>query len=280
MQGTPSRTAWSVALRRAAHQVLDDAPKVLDDPLALRIAGGEWRPRNAEPESVSKMLRSFIVARSRYSEDELGRAVEFGVAQCVVLGAGLDTLAYRNPHAELRIFEVDHPATQEWKRELLRRAAIPAPQSVTYVALDFERQSLSERLRAAGLRPEPAFFSWLGVTPYLTRDAFDATIRFIGAMPACSRVVFDYAMLPSLLSETVRADLEAMSQRVARAGEPFRLFFDPAQLERDLRAAGFTSVEDLGVPEIDARFFAGRRDGLGVKSGAGRLLSAGTAPVL
>ena len=172
MEARPSLTAWSVARRRAAHQVIDEAPRVLDDPLALRITGGEWRARAGEPETFSRSLRSLVVARSRYSEDELGRAVAAGVSQCVVLGAGLDTFAYRNPYAGLRVFEVDHPATQEWKQELLARAGITVPDSVTYVPVDFERESLAERLRAAGLGSEATFFSWLGVTPYLSREAF------------------------------------------------------------------------------------------------------------
>jgi methyltransferase (TIGR00027 family) len=274
MQSKPSRTAWSVARRRAAHQVVDGTPKILDDPLALRITGGEWQPRNGEPEAFSTALRSFIVARSRYAEDELNRAVARGVSQCVVLGAGLDTFAFRNPHTGLNVFEVDHPATQAWKRELLDRAAIPIPPSVTFVTVDFERERLAERLQASGLQQKATFFSWLGVTPYLTRPAFQSTVDFIASMPAGSGVVFDYAVLPSLLPEAARMGVAAMAERVALVGEPFQLFFDPAALTQDLRAVGFREVENLGSAEIDTRYFAGRTDGLGLRSGAGRLLSA------
>jgi methyltransferase (TIGR00027 family) len=274
MEARPSLTAWSVARRRSAHQVLDEPPKVLNDPLALRITGGEWRPREDEPEAFSRALRSFMVARSRYSEDELERAVAAGVAQFVVLGAGLDTFPYRNPYAGLRVFEVDHPATQEWKRELLARAGIAVPESVVYVAVDFERESLAERLRVAGLASEATFFSWLGVTPYLSQEAFDSTAGLIGRMPPGSGVVFDYAVSPALLPEAARLGLEAIARRVARAREPFRLFCEPAELEWKLRAAGFGWVEDLGPADIDARFFAGRGDGLSVRGGAGRLVSA------
>src|ERR1700739_4179663 len=138
MLAQPSRTAWAVALRRAAHQARDE-PRVFEDPLALRITGGEWRPRSGEPETVSRMFRAFMAARSRYAEDELARAVEAGTRQYVVLGAGLDTFAYRNPHAGLRVFEIDHPATQEWKKQLLGDAGIAVPETANFVPLDFER---------------------------------------------------------------------------------------------------------------------------------------------
>src|SRR5271167_3788406 len=139
----PSRTAQRVAIRRAAHQLLDD-PKVFDDPLAVALADGESeRPPDAQ-QPYSRALRAFIAVRSRYAEDQLGRAVERGVRQYVVLGAGLDTFAYRNPFrsAGLHVFEVDHPATQEWKREQLREAGIAIPGEMKFAAVDFETQAL------------------------------------------------------------------------------------------------------------------------------------------
>jgi methyltransferase (TIGR00027 family) len=223
------------------------------------------------------MLRAFMAARSRYAEDQLAAAVGRGATQCVILGAGLDTFAYRNPYPGLRVFEVDHPATQAWKREQLRKAEIAIPESMTFVPIDFETQNLRERLRAAGLREEITFFPWLGVTPYLTREAFDETIRLIASMPAGSGTVFDYVLLPSLLDARSQAGLKMVSDRVKMAGEPFRLFFEPAQLTEDLRTAGFRSFEDLDAAAIDARYFAGRSDGLGVKRGAGRLFMCATA---
>jgi methyltransferase (TIGR00027 family) len=137
----PSKTAFRVAMRRAVHQLLDD-PKVLDDPLALGILGEEIAAGlRASPEQLEKLgstnLRAFVAARSRFAEDQLAVAVEQGVRQCVVLGAGLDTFAYRNPFEELRVIEVDHPATQAWKRELLLSAAIAIPSSVSFVGIDF-----------------------------------------------------------------------------------------------------------------------------------------------
>src|ERR1700728_3691039 len=155
-QAIASRTALSVALRRAAHQIYD-SPVVFDDPIAVAILGAtyaeELRRTPLRPDRpFSVALRAFLVARSRYAEDNLKRAVESGVEQYVLLGAGLDTFAYRNPYAQLRVFEIDHPATQQWKRELLQRNRIAIPKSVTYTPVDFERQSLSTQLGDAGFK--------------------------------------------------------------------------------------------------------------------------------
>jgi methyltransferase (TIGR00027 family) len=271
----PSRTAQRVAMRRAAHQLLDD-PKVFDDPLAVAIAGAESEPPTDAQQPYARSLRAFLVVRSRYAEDQLARAVERGIRQYVVLGAGLDTFAYRNPYRSfgLRVFEVDHPATQEWKRAQLRAAGIAIPEQMTFAAVDFERQSLEDGLLQAGFsKQQPALFSWLGVTPYLSRPAFDATMGFIARRPAGSGVVFDYAVERSLLSPMQRLALDALAARVARAGEPFQLFFHPAALASDLARLGFRNIEDLNCDQINARYFAGRADGLAV-SGAGRLLYA------
>lgn len=273
MQGRPSRTAWSVARRRAAHQVLD-RPLVFEDPLAVRIVGGEWQEGEQEPPAFAAAFRSFMAARSRYAEENLSAAHAAGARQYVVLGAGLDTFAYRNPWPDLQVFEVDHPATQEWKQELLRHAEIPVPANMTFVPVDFERQDLGERLKDSGLLTAPAFFSWLGVTPYLTREAFDRTIAFIASLPSNTGVVFDYGLDPALMNPVQRAAHDMLSARVARAGEPFRLFFNPRMLARDLQAAGFTRIEDLDARQIDERWFRDRTDGLGTKRGAGHFLSA------
>jgi methyltransferase (TIGR00027 family) len=203
------------------------------------------------------------------------------VRQYVVLGAGLDTFAYRNPLRSmgLQVFEVDHPATQEWKRARLDDAGIAVPGNMTFAAVDFERQSLEEGLIEAGFeKHQPAFFAWLGVTPYLSRAAFDATIRFIAGMPSGSGVAFDFAVERSLLSPMQQTALDGLAARVARAGEPFQLFFDPVALVRDLARLGFGHIEDLNCDRINARYFAGRSDGLAV-SGGGHLLSAEVARV-
>lgn len=276
----PSRTAQRVALRRAAHQLLDK-PKVFDDPLAVAIADGEFEPSADAQKPYSRALRAFLVVRSRHAEDQLARAVARGVRQYVVLGAGLDTFAYRNPFQSsgLHVFEVDHPRTQEWKRARLREASIPVPSEMTFAAVDFERQSLEDGLLQAGFEKQrPAFFSWLGVTPYLSRTAFDATIQFIAGMPSDSGVVFDFAVERSLLTPLQQIALDALAERVARAGEPFRLFFDPAALVHDLKRLGFGHIEDLNCAQINARYFSGRSDGLAV-SGGGHLLSCEVARV-
>ncbi len=270
----PSRTAERVAMRRAAHQILDQ-PRVFDDPLAVAIAGVSEGPADAQ-QPFSRALRAFIAVRSRYAEDQLARAVERGVRQYVVLGAGLDTFAYRNPlrSAGLRVFEVDHPATQAWKRSRLREANIAIPDEMTFAAVDFETQSLDVRLQEAGFRATAsAFFSWLGVTPYLSRPAFDSTVQFIAGLPSGSGIAFDFAVERSLLSPGQQRALDALAERVARAGEPFRLFFDPAALARDLARLGFCEIEDLDGGQINARYFARRSDSLAV-AGGGHLLSA------
>jgi methyltransferase (TIGR00027 family) len=277
-EGTFSKTANRVAIRRAAHQLLDQ-PKVLDDPLALRIIGSEaadeLRSNPKEHHAFSRAFRAFMAARSRYAEDELARAVAQGVRQFVILGAGLDTFAYRNPHPGLRVFEVDHPPTQAWKREQLQAAHIPVPRSLTFVPIDFEQQTLETGLAPSGLDTNsPTFFSWLGVTPYLTRETCMTTLSFIAKMPARSGVVFDFAVDPALLNPGQRQALAALSKRVARYGEPFQLFFDPEKLQDELKNMGFHRTELLQGKELNARYFKDRTDGLLVRGSLGHLMSA------
>jgi methyltransferase (TIGR00027 family) len=275
--GRPSRTAFRVALRRAAHQVLDD-PKVFEDPLALAIVGVDAEALKSEENSqerVSLIMRAFMAARSRYAEDGLAAAFASGTRQYVVLGAGLDTFAYRNPFPGLRVFEVDHPATQGWKRRRLEEAGIAVPESMTFAPVDFESQTLAEGLDRAGFqRAQKAFFSWLGVVPYLTRVAALETLRFVASLPPGSGIVFDYSLPPESLDPVRRRALEALAARVAAAGEPFQTYFDPPELEAELRRLGFTSFEDLGTDEINARYFSGRADGLRAGGGIGRLMKA------
>jgi methyltransferase (TIGR00027 family) len=273
-QGTPSVTAQRVAMRRAAHQLLDE-PRVFEDPLAIAILGTEPAERLRSEAGGSRHVRAFMAARSRYAEDELAAAVARGATQYIVLGAGLDTYAYRNVHPRLRVFEVDHPATQAWKRKQLDDAGIAVPSSLTFVPTDFEQQSLGSALADSGFDAgEISFFSWLGVTPYLTAEAALATLAFIGSLPAGSGVVFDYAVERSSLDPVEQMALDALASRVARVGEPFRLFLDPRALNRMLGAAGFHQIEDLGPSEIDERYFASRADGLRVAAGLAHLVNA------
>jgi methyltransferase (TIGR00027 family) len=279
MQETFSRTALRVAMRRAAHQILD-WPLVLEDPYAFRIlppeAAADVRTAAAgEQHHFAKAMRAFMAVRSRFAEDEFARAVAAGVRQYVALGAGLDTFAWRNPHREcgVRVFEVDHPATQAWKRGLMEQGSLPEPLATVYVPVDFERESLASRLGEAGFDAgEPAFFSWLGVVPYLTLDAFRGTLRFFGAMATGSGVVFDYALPREALGESERRVLDELSARVAKVGEPFQLFFTPAQLSEELRSVGWRVLADLGGAEIRSRYFPGREE---IRGGLGRLMSAG-----
>jgi methyltransferase (TIGR00027 family) len=277
----PSRTALRVAIRRAEHQVFDRAT-VFEDPLAVSIIGPEAAAELEQAKSLpertgSHVLRAFMAVRSRFAEDELARAVGQGVRQYVVLGAGLDTFAYRNPHtaAGLRVFELDHPATQAWKRERLQRAGIAIPPEAVLAPIDFERETIGQALDAAGFRSDDtAFFSWLGVVPYLTDAAFAATIAYVGARPATSRVVFDYALARSNLGVLERIAFDALARRVAAAGEPFQLFFTPEDLRDRLRAAGFGDVEDLGAAELNARYFVGRAHNLRLKTDLAHLVCA------
>jgi methyltransferase (TIGR00027 family) len=277
-EGTFSKTAQRVAIRRAAHQLLDQ-PRVLDDPLALRVIGTEaaeaLRSNPKEHHAFSRAFRAFMAARSRYAEDELARAIALGVTQYVVLGAGLDTFAYRNPHPGLRVFEVDHPDTQAWKRTQLQAANIPIPSSLTFVPIDFERQTLADALKHSVFIPTAAaFFSWLGVTPYLTREACLTTLGLIATMPAGSGVVFDFAVDPGLLNAGQRQALAALSRRVARYGEPLQLFFDPGKLQEELLTLGFHRTEFLQGKELNARYFKDRKDGLLVRGSLGHLMAA------
>ena len=277
-EGTFSKTAHRVAVRRAAHQLLDQ-PRVLDDPLALRIIGAEaeneLRSNPKEDHAFSRAFRAFMAARSRFAEDELALAVAQGVRQYVVLGAGLDTFAYRNPHSGLRVFEVDHPATQAWKRERLEAAGIAIPTSLTFAPIDFDRRTLADGLGQSGFNGSAAaFFSWLGVTPYLTREACLVTLSFIAKMPAGSGVVFDFAVDPALLNLGQRMALKALSKRVAAVGEPFQLFFDPEKLQGEMKGMGFRRTEFLQGKELNARYFKDRKDGLLVRGSIGHLMSA------
>jgi methyltransferase (TIGR00027 family) len=262
-KGKASKTALGVAIRRAAHQLVD-VPPVLDDPIAVRLIGTGYRGKMGRASHrVGRDFRAFMAARSRYVEDRLAEAVALGVRQYVVLGAGLDTFAYRNPFGGLRVFEVDFPATQEWKRGLLADAGVALPEELRFVPLDFEHQSLSEGLAEAGFdKGAAAFFGWLGVVPYLTLEAFRATLGVIAQLPAGSAVSFDYAVAPERLSAVGRKAFDALAGRVAAAGEPFRLFFTLEEMEGELRRVGFQRMEQLDSDQLNEIYFKDRADGL------------------
>lgn len=262
--GQPSHTALGAAVHRAAHQVFEQG-RIFADPLALHILGAdaEARVRDAENDPSRRGLRLFIAVRTRFAEDALAAAVtNEGVRQLVVLGAGLDTYAYRTTLGKrLRVFEVDHPATQAWKRARLAEAAIPLPDTLTFAPVDFERETLADRLRDAGFDPaQRTFFTWLGVVPYLTEEAVFATLGFIAGLAGGAQVVFDYGNPPASLADDpdAAAAHAALAARVAAAGETFQTYFETDALHARLTALGFRTVEDLGPAEIAARCAPGR----------------------
>ena len=268
--GEPSHTARGAAAYRAIHQTLEGGI-IFSDPFASRILDDETRARldEAAADLSLRPWRLFIAARSRFSEDTLAACVARGARQVVVLGAGLDTFSLRNPHAGLgvRVFEVDYPATQSWKRERLKQAGLAIPSSLTFAPIDFERQSLADGLVAAGfLADRPAFFQWLGVVPYLSREAVSATLDFIAGVPE-SEVVFDYAEPFENYSSERRENVMATAAKAAARGEPWLSLLDPVELSEMLHNKGF-GVEDLGLAEIVDRFYGALKQGIVIGPGA------------
>jgi methyltransferase (TIGR00027 family) len=260
--GQPSLTALRAAAHRAAHQVLEQG-RIFADPLAVRILGADADTaiREAENDPSRRRLRIFIAVRTRFAEDALSVAIRRGVRQLVVLGAGLDTYAYRTTLRQgFRIFEVDHPATQVWKRQRLADAGIPLPDKLTFAPVDFERETLADGLAAAGFDPtHPSFFTWLGVVPYLTEQAVFSTLAYAGALPGGAHVVFDYANPPASIREQQgRAAHDELAARVAAVGEAFKSYFETGKLHARLTAFGFREIEDLSPAAIAARYFPNR----------------------
>ena len=260
----PSRTALAAAMYRAAHQELDGG-RLFSDPFAMQIIGEELRERTLEYGRARPLMRSFIAMRSRVAEEKLSAAVARGVNQIVVLGAGLDTLGVRNPHPEAAVYEVDHPATQAWKRERLAAAHLTTGDNVRFVPVDFERQDLGTELATAGFDDTAsAFFVWLGVVPYLTEDAVFGTLRYINGA-AGNETVFDYSNPTEQLPPDARAHAEARAKRAASIGEPFLSSFDTADLHRRLRDIGAAEIDDLGPERLAAQY--GRPSPVGDRGG-------------
>lgn len=273
-QGTPSRSALAVASLRAVHQLLDE-PLVFADPIALPLLGAATEAAlRGDPfvlnDPMSRGLRGALVARSRFVEDELSRCVAAGVRQYLVLGAGLDTFAYRDPYRDkgLQVFEVDHPGTQRWKQQLLAEARIDVPSSLTFVPLDFERDDLSSALRHSGFRAdEPACISWMGVTMYLTADTVMTTLGTVAGFAAGSCLCFDYRVPLAMLNPIERVISQALEQQIAALGEPWLSAFDPTQLQSQLLELGFSSAASATPEDLNSRYFARRKDGLRTGSG-------------
>jgi len=256
----PSRTALMIARQRAAHQVLDHG-SILNDPFAMRILREDEKDvlQFANKHPLASIGRLITTARSRIAEDAFARAVERGVRQIVILGAGLDTFALRNPHGarQIRIYEVDHPATQAWKRQRMAEAQIALPPWLIFVSVDFERDDLGEKLVAAGVQQNsPAFFSWLGVVPYLTEDAIGRILDYMASIQN-SEVVFDYIEPPEAFSEELRQLEKQRSEQLKKIGERSDSRFEPAGMAAILRSHGFCDVEDIGFQEIASRYGRG-----------------------
>jgi methyltransferase (TIGR00027 family) len=263
-EGEGSRTAIMVAVMRALHVRLD-SPVIFDDPFALDVLPPPVRQRvEHEPGSFStsimaRYLRTFLAVRSRFAEDELRRAVDRGVRQYVVLGAGFDTFALRNPFVAegLRVFELDHPATQKAKVARLTGAGIQAPPGAVFAPVDLSTMSLDAALERAGFdRTQPSVFAWLGVSMYLELDAIRATLRAIAALPDAT-VVFDFATRPNWYDVVPRIILAIRGRRVARLGEPWRTLFRPAELLQELADAGFRTTRIAGGEELTRIYVSG-----------------------
>jgi methyltransferase (TIGR00027 family) len=254
----PSRTALGAAGHRAAHQALEGG-MVFADPLALRVLGADAEDAIAlareRPER--RGLRFFVAMRSRFAEDSARRAINSGVRQILILGAGLDTFAYRlEPRPGLRVFELDHPATQRDKRRRLDEAGVAEPSHVAYVAHDFEHGSMTAALEASGFDTrQRTFVMWLGVTPYLTKDAVYATLGELARFPGGAEVVFDYANPPHAIEEAQAREFHhAMAERVAASGEPFLCHLDTLELHERARALGYVDIEDLDRASLVALY--------------------------
>jgi methyltransferase (TIGR00027 family) len=260
MQGEqPSVTAIGAAAYRAAHQKSENG-NILFDPFARTILGEEASlvADSVAYDPTSRAQRLFVAARSRFAEDAISNAVGRGVSQVVVLGAGLDTFSLRNPYvaAGVRVFEVDHPATQAWKRERIALAGLTVGPLVAFVGVDFQRQSLAECLAIRGFDSTvSAFFTWLGVVPYLDRPEITAILRFISEIPG-AEVVFDYIEPIENYPAEQRALVTAWHESMAACGEPWLSHFNPIELARELRDLGFAEIEDIDWPAMGLRYLA------------------------
>jgi methyltransferase (TIGR00027 family) len=287
---TASRTALVTSLMRAVHTRFD-RPALIEDPWgdrlvpeADRIAIQELVTSALDPAVRSKIdglgsseavlhaglrvnpLYGMVIVRTRYAEDALEAAVAQGARQYVIVGAGMDSFALRRPaFAEaLEVFEIDHLATQDLKRRRLREGAFEPPGRLHFIAADLGQEQLGAALaRSPFRRDEPAFFSWLGVTAYLTRDANLATLRAIaGCAARGSELVFTYIDRRELDQDCQSKSIGSVRARVASMGEPWLSGFDPSLLAEDLRDVGLTLVEDLGGEQLRTRYCRNRTDGL------------------
>ena len=272
---------------RAAHLLLDGDPKIFRDDFALRFSGSDSEASLREdtsamvaevaaklgPEAAQRIFqvtRAVMIMRSRYAEDALNRAIARGITRYVILGAGLDSFAWRHPDLAkaVEVFEIDHPASQQWKRLRLQELGIVQPPNLTFVPIDFEKQTLLDGLRDGGYPLEkPAFFSWLGVTQYLTKEAVLGTLKQVATLPSGTEISFTFVVPQSLLAGDDQRFFAMAAAGAAARGEPWVTFFEPAELSGQLQELGFTRVEHFSPDDANIRYFAGRGDGLRVPGG-------------
>jgi methyltransferase (TIGR00027 family) len=265
----PSRTALMAAAGRALHRD-GPPPRILDDWLAADLAGEEGRTildgmrANVTPARLHA-FQAWSASRSRFVEDFAGNAVAHGIDQYVILGAGLDSFAYRHPDLiqRLTIFEVDHPLSQAWKRHRLGELHISVPRNVVFAAVDFETNSLRDGLQAAGFAfGKPAVVSWIGVTMYLAHDAIAATLDTVAGCAPGTRIVLSIDQPREVLDDDGRALLADVSGTAARLGEPFISLFRREEMEGLLRKHGFDSVGHFGAPDANLRYFGSTAIGI------------------
>ncbi len=266
---------------RAVHQIVDDSPKVLRDYVILQLLGQDVvdqihanLERAQEPWAIG--LRSHVLIRSRFAEDRLAAAVQRGISQYVIVGAGLDTFGYRQPGwAEgLRIFELDHPASQANKLDRLKSSGITIPNNVALVPVDLETSSLSDGLLPAGFdSSKPAFFSCLGVMVYLAEETAEAIFRFVASQQPTSEIVFTFSRPKSDLSPQEALHQSRISVAVEAMGEPWRTFYDPDVLLKKLEVMGFSNITFLTPEEAEENYLKGRSDRLRAPR-RGRIASA------
>ena len=273
-QSKPFRTGELSAIMRAIHQTADEEPRILADPVAPRLLDimckdDAWIASFLE-HPFAKAWRAGFLVRNRYAEDCLEEGVEQGLRQYVILGAGLDTFAFRQPPwaSSLCVYEVDLPATQRWKCELLAAAGIPIPANLRFVPIDFEKTSLADALRAANFEfGSGTFCSWLGVTQYLTEKAIRGTLEFVLTLPHHSEIVFSFILPPEAVPDVEAQALLTAARKAAEIGEPWLSTFRPGELKALLRAMGFSGVVHLTPEEVHNRYFQSRRDGLKARHG-------------
>lgn len=260
---TASATAIGAAALRAAHQLLDGTPKLLQDEIILKLLEPAVIQHIQDNPAIYQMpeafrMRTHVVLRSRYTEDALQLAFDKGIRQYIILGAGFDTFAYRQPvwARDLHIFEIDHPDSQAQKRNRLAQTGISLPPNLSFVPVDFETSSIRNVLQQTLFDLNaPVFIAWLGVLTYLTMEAIDATLSFAGALAKGTELVLTFSQQKS-------ADyFSNLGQRAADLGEPWITHFTPEALAQKLRQHGFTTVSFF-TPEQAAKYFAGRTDGL------------------